>query len=218
MVFCCLNREAIQDVIANAEKKIASDAILNPGKSNINDSMAENVEKNMTGDEIVKKIVDDIELINADSQAPDTYKIVCNDDIESQDAVYEIFQLAEPNPLKVEELATIPEVMEDESFSFMDDETLQTRVAELLKIVVDEDVLSKLGYPDAAIDSVLSSVLLECEQKPVDFSSCPNIGTKIRENVKQLFTTVIGDDSIKEMLNNRTVDEVINHVITLAQT
>lgn len=173
--------------------------------------------------------IENIELINADSQAPDTYKIICAGDVDTQDSTYEIYEVAGANSMKIEELSTIPEATEEvdetdeteeteeESMLSMDDEKLRTRIAELLKLVVDEDVLSKFGYPTVDVDTVLTSVLHECDQKPVDLASCPDIGTKIRENVKLLFTTVIGDDSIKEMLNNHTVDEVINHVIALAE-
>lgn len=160
--------------------------------------------------------VENIELINDDSQAPDTYKIICGDNTDAQASVYDIFEMAETYPLKIEELPTIPETVEEKPTLSMDDDKLRVRVAELLKIVVDEDVLSKFGYPAVDVDCVLTLVLQECEQKPVDAASCSDIGTKIRENVKLLFTTVIGDDSIKEMLNNHTVDEVINHVITMA--
>lgn len=162
--------------------------------------------------------IEHIELINTDSQAPDTYKIICGGESESQDAVFEIYEMDGSSTMKIEEMPTIPETNDEESTIFLDDDELQKRVAELLKIVVDEDVLTKFGYPAVDTDTVLTSVLQECEQKPVDVASCPDIGTKIRENVKLLFTTVIGDESIKDMLNNHTVDEVINYVITLAET
>lgn len=154
--------------------------------------------------------VDQIELISADSQAPDTFKIVCPAGSED---IYEIYEEQDPVPVKSEEMPTIPEAPEDEP---MNDDELHARVTELLKIVVDEEILTKFGYPTVDVDSVLTSVLQECEQNPVDIASCADVGTKIRENVKILFTTVIGDDSISEMLNNHTVDEVINHVIAMA--
>lgn len=212
--FSC--REALNDVIEKAEKKNADNAMDKPSNGG---------RKKRTPDVIVNADVGDvvniehIELISADSQAPDTYKIICAGD--TQDSVYEIFELPDTNSMKIEEMPTIPETAEEEEEEeltiFMDDEQLQSSVSELLKIVVDEDILSKFGYPSVDVDTVLTSVLQQCEQKPVDLASCADISTKIRENVKLLFTTVIGDDSIKEMLNNHTVDEVINHVITLAE-
>lgn len=38
----------------------------------------------------------------------------------------------------------------------------------------------------------------------------------MRENAKLLFTAVIDNDSIKQLLNNHSVDEVIVHVLKLA--
>lgn len=101
---------------------------------------------------------------------------------------------------------------------FMDDETLKSSVAQLLNIVVDEDTLKKFGWPDASIEHVLSSVIEQCGQVPADYNSCSDYTSKMRENVKLLFTTVIDNDLIKSMLNNNTIDEVINHVLKLAKS
>lgn len=213
--FC---REALDGVIEKAEKK-KTDSVTakSPPKKKGSVDVIVNAE---IGD-IVN--IENIELINADSQAPDTYKIICAGDMDTQNSSYEIYEVTGQNSVKIEELSTIPEAteevdeIEEESMLSMDDEKLRTRIAELLKLVVDEEVLSKFGYPTVDVDAVLTSVLHECDQKPVDITSCADIGTKLRENVKLLFTTVIGDDSIKQMLNNHTVDEVINHVIALAE-
>lgn len=210
--FCCC-REELENVIEKAGKKKADKVTAKPpnaGKKKASVDVIVNAEVGTIAN------VENIELVNDDSQAPDTYKIICGDNTDAQASVYEIFDMTEKNPVKVEELPTILETTEEEATLFMDDDKLRVRVAELLKIVVDEDVLSKFGYPAVDVDCVLTLVLQECEQKPVDAASCSDVGTKIRENVKLLFTTVIGDDSIKEMLNNHTVDEVINHVITMA--
>lgn len=160
----------------------------------------------------------DIEVINENSLAPNTYKIVCSDP-KKEAHEFEILVHDKPEPrntrrggIKVKEEKSI----KTERNSSMDEGTLKLRVAELLKIVVDEDVLTKYGYPKETVENVLSNVLTDCEQTPVDCDTCPDVGTKIRENVKLLFTTVIDYDSIKEMLNNNTVDEVMNHVIDLA--
>lgn len=101
---------------------------------------------------------------------------------------------------------------------FMDDETLKTSVAQLLGIVVDEETLKKFGWPNESIEHVLSSVIEHCGQVPADYDSCSDYTTKMRENVKLLFTTVIDNELIKSMLNNNTIDEVINHVLKLAKT
>lgn len=98
------------------------------------------------------------------------------------------------------------------------DEELKENIARLLKTVVEEDVLKKFGYPKTPIEKVLSSVIKQCGQSPVDASTCPDASTKLRENVKLLFISVIDDESIKEMLNNHTIDEVVCHVIKLSET
>lgn len=163
--------------------------------------------------------------MNEDSQAPDTYKIICSSDVKkeslnSSNTVFEIIKVEEkPQTRQTRKSAAKikkEEMESDDRFTAMDEDTLKLRVAELLKIVVDEDVLTKYGYPKETVENVLSNVLIECEQTPADYNSCPDTGSKIRENVKLLFTTVIDDESIKSMLNNNTVDEVINHVIDLA--
>lgn len=106
---------------------------------------------------------------------------------------------------------------DDESPIFMDDETLKSSIAKLLDLVVDEDTLQKFGWPEASIESVLSAIIEQCGQTPADYDSCTDYTTKMRENVKLLFTTVIDNESIKSMLNNYTIDEVIKHVLKLAK-
>lgn len=100
----------------------------------------------------------------------------------------------------------------------LSDAELKESIVRLLKIVVDEDILIKFGYPKAPIERVLSSVIKQCGQSPVDNVTCPNLSSKLRENVKLLFTSVIDDESIKEMLNNHTIDEVVCHVIKLSES
>lgn len=138
----------------------------------------------------------------------DTYKIICatNDDPKMEKSLMASdFEILVDNYEQPKELIA------------MNENELKENVAELLKIVVEEDILTKHGYPDETIENILVHVLLECDQKPIDISSCSDVGTKLRENVKLLFTTVIDDESIKEMLNNHTVDEVIRHVINVAK-
>lgn len=127
------------------------------------------------------------------------------------------------DPVKTEKLpADIKPIegitMDEDMPIFMDDEMLKTSIAELLNLVVDEETLRKFGWPDATIEHVLSAVIEQCGQAPADYNSCSNYTTKMRENVKLLFTTVIDNESIKSMLNNNTIDEVIMHVLKLAKS
>lgn len=39
----------------------------------------------------------------------------------------------------------------------------------------------------------------------------------MRENVKLLFTVVVDNDSIKTLLNNHTIDEVMRQVLKMAK-
>lgn len=167
-----------------------------------------------------------IEIIKEDPTKPNTYKIICADTTDKMidsnyeiqtntagEAVLEIYEfhdddVDEYNVKPVVSAAIIP----------LSDDNLKENIATLLKTVVDEDVLTKFGYPKTPIEKVLNSVIKQCGQSPVDSSTCPDAGTKLRENVKLLFTSVIDDESIKEMLNNHTIDEVICHVIKLSET
>lgn len=112
---------------------------------------------------------------------------------------------------------TIQKYDQDSVSIFMDDETLKSSVSQLLGIVVEEETLKKFGWPDGSIEYVLSSVIEHCGQVPADYNSCSDYTSKMRENVKLLFTTVIDNDSIKSMLNNNTIDEVINHILKIAK-
>lgn len=170
-----------------------------------------------------------IEIIKEDPTKPNTYKIICADTTDKMidsnyeiqtnnagEAVLEIYEFHDDDDDNIEEYNVKPVV--SAAIIPLSDDDLKENIATLLKTVVDEDVLTKFGYPKTPIEKVLSSVIKQCGQSPVDSSTCPDAGTKLRENVKLLFTSVIDDESIKEMLNNHTIDEVICHVIKLSET
>lgn len=144
---------------------------------------------------------------------------------ESQDAVDNsgtngVIIVKSEELMKSEELIINDQIADEDDEEmpmFMDDETLKSSIAQLLDLVVDEETLQKFGWPDASIETVLSSVIEQCGQVPADYNSCSDYTTKMRENVKLLFTTVIDNESIKSMLNNNTIDEVIKHVLKLAK-
>lgn len=171
-----------------------------------------------------------IEIVKDDPDNPNTYKIIC---AENDDAVidsnYEIANNTNDTWVEIYEFrddeCTIKKPPPDESTAMdtttaiqLSDTELKENIVRLLKIVVDEDILVKFGYPKAPIERVLSSVIKQCGQSPVDNATCPNLSSKLRENVKLLFTSVIDDESIKEMLNNHTIDEVVCHVIKLSES
>ncbi|KAJ8973389.1 hypothetical protein NQ317_012105 [Molorchus minor] len=93
-----------------------------------------------------------------------------------------------------------------------DELTLTESIKELLTLLVDEECLKDFGYPDAPVNKVLDSVIKRQRLRKIS----DYIG-RMRENAKLLFTVVIDDEAVKELLNNQTVDEVILHVLTLAK-
>ena len=94
---------------------------------------------------------------------------------------------------------------------------LEESVAELLKLLVDEETLRSFGAPETPIDNVLDMVIKRCGHQPV---SNPDLSPldRLRENAKLLFTVVIDDAAVKTLLNNQSVDEVILHVLSLAKS
>lgn len=169
-----------------------------------------------------------IEIVKEDPDNPNTYKIICADNDDSIiDPNYEIQNSTDETWVEIYEFrddeCTIKKPPADERPAIetairLSDAELKENIVRLLKIVVDEDILIKFGYPKAPIERVLSSVIKQCGQSPVDNITCPNLSSKLRENVKLLFTSVIDDESIKEMLNNHTIDEVVCHVIKLSES
>lgn len=95
--------------------------------------------------------------------------------------------------------------------------TLTDSIKELLAILVDESTLKAFGWPDTPVDKMLDSVIRRCGHAPASEDNFDYIG-RLRENCKLLFTVVIDDSAVKSLLNNQTVDEVINHVLRLAKS
>lgn len=96
------------------------------------------------------------------------------------------------------------------------EEKLMDAIRELLTLLVDDTTLKGFGWPDAPVDQVLESVIKRCGHAPVNPDDYEYFA-RLRENSKLLFTVVIDDNSVKTLLNNQTVDEVILHVLRLAK-
>lgn len=60
-------------------------------------------------------------------------------------------------------------------------------------------------------------MIKRCGHAPADYKDCGDFTTKMRENAKLLFTVVIDDESMKSLLNNHTVDEVIIQVLKMSK-
>ncbi|OTF83353.1 translation initiation factor eIF-2B subunit delta-like protein [Euroglyphus maynei] len=92
------------------------------------------------------------------------------------------------------------------------DDKLCQAIRELLAYVVNQELLQGYGWPNKPVDLLLESLIKQCNHEPVkaeDYS----FFDRLRENVKLLFTVVIEDESLKETLELKTVDEVIAEVI-----
>lgn len=99
----------------------------------------------------------------------------------------------------------------------MDDNELEENITKMMKILIGVETLQSFGWPNKSIESVLSLLIEQCGQTPNDYDTCEDYSAKMRENAKLLFIAVLDDNTIKSMLNNHTVDEVIIHVIKSEQ-
>lgn len=88
---------------------------------------------------------------------------------------------------------------------------------ELLALLIDEESLKSYGWPEAPVESVIQSVISQCGHTPATESTEMTYADSLRENAKLLFSVVTDDDAIKQLLNNQTVDQVIQHMLRLAK-
>ena len=72
----------------------------------------------------------------------------------------------------------------------LNDHKLCEAIRELLILLVDEKLLKNYGWPNSPIDTLLESVIKQCNHEPVK-SEDYNYFDRLRENVKLLFTVVI---------------------------
>lgn len=92
------------------------------------------------------------------------------------------------------------------------DDALYRGVREVLELLVDAEVLKNFGWPTASNEFLLDLLIRQCEHEPVT-SQDYSLPERLRENVKLLFTGIIEDESLKVMLNNKTIDEVMVIVV-----
>lgn len=175
------------------------------------------MQKRMETDEI---ITPDIPSANKRAKLTEIHDV--DDDEEEEEDDDQFVELLKHNEYHITyqdesnvEATIVLKQEEDQMINFTDNE-LTEKVRQLLDLLVDDDTLAEFGWPEKSVEDVLSLVIEQCDQVPADYSTCPDYATKIRENTKLLFTTVIDNDSIKELLNNQTIDEVILHVLKTA--
>lgn len=118
---------------------------------------------------------------------------------------------------KIEEMDENEIMSSLENSIFLNETQLKKSIGALLNLLIDEETLTSFGWPNTSVEEVLSSVISRCGHKPADYSDCSDYTTKMRENTKLLFTVVIDDDSIKTLLNNHTIDEVIIRVLKMSK-
>lgn len=158
--------------------------------------------------------VETFEIIKENSDEPNTYRIICTDNISKPNVIPPDTSIGTQPGLEIYEFKDEDENEHEMKIHIEHNQTeVRENIAQLLKIVVDEDVLNKFGYPDSPIENVLNSVIKHCGLVPIERSTCSDALSNLRENTKLLFTSVIDDESIKEMLNNHTIDEVVSHFI-----
>ncbi|XP_032576213.1 protein suppressor of hairy wing [Drosophila sechellia] len=97
-----------------------------------------------------------------------------------------------------------------------EDIKLKENVGKLIDMLVDPPILKKYGWPNAPEETVLCKVIENCgydltiggeNYAELDY------GSRMREYCKLLFTVVIHNDSIKSLLNNFPIDDVIEYVL-----
>lgn len=97
-----------------------------------------------------------------------------------------------------------------------EDLKIKDNVSKLLDMLVDKATLKKFGWPDISEETVLCKVIENCGHdlyKDQYNYSAWDYASRMRQYVKLLFTVVIHNDSIKELLNNYPIDEVIEYVL-----
>ncbi|XP_055851274.1 protein suppressor of hairy wing [Episyrphus balteatus] len=91
---------------------------------------------------------------------------------------------------------------------------LTVNVGKLLDMLVDTETLTKFGWPSESVEKVLCKVIENCGHNMSQTVFTDDYCTRMREYVKLLFTVVIQNDTIKELLNNYPIDEVIEFVLS----
>jgi len=131
----------------------------------------------------------------------------------------------EPQPSKRAKKGKHSEIDLDETLS--DDEVsgeilteedlkLKANVGKLIDMLVDPPILKKYGWPNAPEEMVLCKVIENCGHdltKGGENYAELDYGSRMREYCKLLFTVVIHNDSIKSLLNNFPIDDVIEYVL-----
>jgi len=97
-----------------------------------------------------------------------------------------------------------------------EDLKLKENIAKLIDMLVDPQTLKKYDWPNSSVETVLCKVIENCGHdlaKGGENYAELDYGSRMREYCKLLFTVVIHNDSIKSLLNNFPIDDVIEYVL-----
>ncbi|KAH8408013.1 hypothetical protein KR222_010721, partial [Zaprionus bogoriensis] len=97
-----------------------------------------------------------------------------------------------------------------------EDLKLKENIGKLIDMLVDPQTLKKYGWPNSSEETVLCKVIENCGHdlaKGGENYAELDYGNRMREYCKLLFTVVIHNDSIKSLLNNFPIDDVIEYVL-----
>lgn len=114
----------------------------------------------------------------------------------------------------------IEEPSSDDEFSgevlTEEDLKLKENIGKLIDMLVDPQTLKKYDWPNSSEETVLCKVIENCGHdlgKGAENYAELDYGSRMREYCKLLFTVVIHNDSIKSLLNNFPIDDVIEYVL-----
>ncbi|KAH8232226.1 hypothetical protein KR032_002402 [Drosophila birchii] len=111
-----------------------------------------------------------------------------------------------------------PSSEDDPSAEVLTEEDLKLKenIGKLIDMLVDPPILKKYGWPNAPEETVLCKVIENCGHdltKGSENYAELDYGSRMREYCKLLFTVVIHNDSIRSLLNNFPIDDVIEYVL-----
>lgn len=94
----------------------------------------------------------------------------------------------------------------------LQDDEMKECLSELLEALLDESTLNEFNYPQTPVDQVLIALIENCGSNPFSEDDA-DAGTELRENIKMFFSLVMESETIVNLLNNHSVDEVIQFII-----
>lgn len=145
-------------------------------------------------------------------QSSEEYELI---ELEASDTESFDLQTIKVEPVEAKTPMHCSNISETINNTELNEDELKENIGKLLNLLIDEETLSSFGWPSTPVQDVLCAVIKQCDQSPADDRTCPDFVTKLRENVKLLFTSVLDDESVTAMLNNYSVDHVIMHVLKL---